>query len=124
VEHGKEGSQRAQVVFDANLAKIHAHNAQNLSWTAGVNQFTDMTQSEFKSYYQGYVANMPVDERASTATEDILTATPETLADSVDWRTAQSPKGGPVLTPVKNQGGCGSCWCVACPLPLSCATCH
>jgi len=39
-----------------------------------------------------------------------LTATPETLADSVDWRTASSPKGGPVLTPVKNQGGCGSCW--------------
>ena len=69
-----------------------------------------MTAAQFKGYYQGYVANMPVDERVSTAPEDILNAKVEDLATSVDWRTAQSPKGGPAMTPVKDQGGCGSCW--------------
>ena len=69
-----------------------------------------MTAAQFKGYYQGYVANMPVDERVSTAPADILNAKVEDLATSVDWRTAQSPKGGPAMTPVKDQGGCGSCW--------------
>ena len=92
------------------MAKIHSVNALGESWTAGVNQFTDMTAADFKSYYQGYVNNMPVDERVSNAAADILSATPESLADAVDWRTTKSPKGGPVLSAVKNQGGCGSCW--------------
>ena len=138
-EFGKERSARAQAAFEANLAGIHAQNAQNdwvageaspsplalgqLSWAklalgaltaqlllAGVNQFTDMTAAQFKGYYQGYVANMPVDERVSTAPADFLNAKVEDLATSVDWRTAQSPKGGPAMTPVKDQGGCGSCW--------------
>ena len=52
-----------------------------------------MTAAQFKGYYQGYVANMPVDERVSTAPADILNAKVEDLATSVDWRTAQSPKG-------------------------------
>ena len=109
-EHGKTRSSTAQAVFEANLAEIHAHNARNESWTAGVNQFTDMTGEEFKSFYQGYVANMPTPIPSSPATPEILNAKLEDLADSVDWRTQKGPKGGPVLSAVKNQGGCGSCW--------------
>jgi len=71
---------------------------------------TDMTKDEFTSFYRGYVANMPGTLQVSNAPSEIRNAKVEDFADSVDWRTAQSPKGGPALSPVKNQGGCGSCW--------------
>jgi hypothetical protein len=35
-------------VFESNLAFINAHNNMNLSWTAGINQFTDRTESEMQ----------------------------------------------------------------------------
>jgi cathepsin L len=110
VEFSKSRSAKSESTFLANLAKIHAHNARNETWTAGVNQFTDMTAEEFKAYYAGYVPNMPGTLKVSNAPADILEAKAEDFAASVDWRSKESPKGGKVLTDVKNQGGCGSCW--------------
>ena len=107
-------------------ASIHAHNAKGLSWVEGVNQFTDMSEAEFKRYkgkvFTGRDSELPVMKfSAGIKAED--------LPASVDWRT----KGA--VTPTKNQvhitllsfpthlpiqkpkepfspwqGGCGSCW--------------
>eukprot|EP00729_Bicosta_minor_P011904 gene11904-11857_t len=58
-EFGKtyETEERAQrkEAFEANLAKIKAHNSQTPapSWTMGVNQFADLTSAEFRDFTKG-----------------------------------------------------------------------
>jgi C1A family cysteine protease len=89
-------------VFKANLDTIREHNAKNESWTMGMNEFGDMTWEEFRA---SYVGGTKVREGQYIKSKNSATtkATPN-IPSSLDWRT----KGA--VTPVKNQGQCGSCW--------------
>merc|ERR1719384_2631492 len=75
----------------------------NLSWTAGVNAYSDLTWDEFKAYFNLDTGLDPQHCSATGRNGKSLPIT-EPIPDSVDWR-----KEGKV-TPVKNQGACGSCW--------------
>jgi len=75
------------------------------SWKKGLNAFSDQTFEEFKQYY-----NIKDGIDCPTSNEPLpehLLSSVEALPTEVDWRKKN------VVTPVRDQGSCGSCWSFA-----------
>jgi len=91
-------------IFAKHYALVKMHNSRfNESYTLELNKFATMDNEEFKSFYNGYnnelKKTLPKNPNVRPAYDGSVK-----IADSVDWRDHD------LVTDVKNQGGCGSCW--------------
>lgn len=80
---------------------IEKTNSKNLSYTVGHNLFSGYNLEEFTSF-MGFKTNKNLNLRGQLVRTN-MDATVDALPKSVDWR-------GSGVTPVKDQGQCGSCW--------------
>ena len=103
--NGEEEAKR-RLIFESNVKYINQHNMEadvgKHSYWLKMNKYGDMTAQEFVRTMNGF--NMTRTMKKSANSPRFLAPLNSKVPDSVDWRTQG------YVTPIKDQGQCGSCW--------------
>ncbi|XP_052085050.1 procathepsin L-like [Mytilus californianus] len=95
---------RRRVIWEDNVRFIEHHNMAadrgEHSYWLGINHFADLSEAEVTQKMKGYKMANDVINYSST----YLHPNNVKLPDKIDWRQQG------YVTPVKDQGLCGSCW--------------
>lgn len=86
-------------VFKAKANEVMEFNAAGHSWKKGINAWSDLTDEEFNQRYPVMRA-----QECSATNKQSVTLKSEDLPAHVDWREEG------VISAVKDQSSCGSCW--------------
>lgn len=91
-------------IFKDNVNFVERHNqdamAGKISYSVALNHFADLSRNEFASA----MLNYRLDKHARADSKPTFARSAASLPKAVDWRDAG------VITQVRNQGSCGSCW--------------
>jgi cathepsin L len=114
-EHSKtyasvEEESSRRLIFENNHKLVQRHNLEasrgKHTYTLKMNKFGDFTNQEFRKMMNGF--NMTAHRLAASQKPEVFGHNFENptveIPDSVDWRTQG------YVTPIKDQGQCGSCW--------------
>lgn len=89
--------------FKSNAEFVHAHNSEHPSTVLRLNKFADLTFEEFHQMYLGLNVSMKSHSAGSVRLDGFRHAN-VIKPNAIDWTETGA------VTPVKNQGQCGSCW--------------
>uniref|UniRef100_A0A7S4T962 Peptidase C1A papain C-terminal domain-containing protein n=1 Tax=Alexandrium monilatum TaxID=311494 RepID=A0A7S4T962_9DINO len=99
-----------KALYQQRLAAIAAHNVQEgRLWTAGVNELTAATEPEISALMGYNKAFRSPDGGATPLAQRPSLRASRAQPNSLDWRDHRPS----VVTAVKSQGHCGSCWAFA-----------
>ncbi|EPY25881.1 cathepsin L [Strigomonas culicis] len=95
-------------IFEANVVDILKHNSEGHSYYKGINEMSDWTHDEFMhlNAARGLMKQKVTQNLHDSFTVKQFERTNRSLPHRVDYRRHHPP----ILTSIKNQGNCGSCW--------------